>query len=746
MATVLDALVTAFGSGRRRVAVFDSDARSAVGLWQLDYRIPVPEIVPHFLDRPQLRQHGLTKIPLHEPSSAELSDEFIWLDNGDRPSLIYFDYARSDYVRVPIERMATRYPATRMRYWHPDIIPPDPPTFATNRTLAAVDPSPSPPDPDEGASADGEDLFQSLRMFVQRERDATRKQRKERYRAVGGSQFLSVVSGVPRARPAGRTVDDEGTQTCQITIPSDDDVDGTDRIDGFFPDMEILIDTHSDHPGFPVEGRIEAVHDDQLSVWIRWTSSDDHSAAESAFSAESDVNFRIIELVNPIPFDRQLAAIDAVTNSTEKRQILTGAAPLRTSERTRIAPETRQRLNQSQLQALRHALETETISCIHGPPGTGKTRTLVHLIREAVYAGSKVLVCAHSNQAIDNLLVGSSTASRVDSDSLHAAVKAEELEMARAGNNSTNELVKTKYADREMWGVNVVGATMSAAHRFQPDEFDLVVIDEASQASIPSSLIPFSKGERIVLAGDHRQLPPYVAGEFADAEEMEISLFEHFLAEYGNDAATMLRRQYRMNKSIARFPNERYYGGKLTHGERNRDWTIGGLDPLVGIEAEGTELQTPGGSYYNQTEVDIVKGEVDRLLKQGVLPDQIGVITPYSGQAGKITTALSDDVLGRGLTVATVDAFQGSQREAIIVSFVRSNADGRIGFLGFPTEGPRRLNVTLTRAKKRCVLVGNWETLADDDPHRDPDRDGSSEFQALRGYLESLGQLRSDSN
>jgi superfamily I DNA and/or RNA helicase len=222
---------------------------------------------------------------------------------------------------------------------------------------------------------------------------------------------------------------------------------------------------------------------------------------------------------------------------------------------------------------------------------------------------------------------------------------------------------------------------------------------------------------------------------------MEVSLFEHVLDVYGDEVSTLLRKQYRMHRAIAAFPNEAFYGGKLTHGQRNRAWTVGDLDPLVGIQVDGDEQETPGGSYYNEAEAAVVVDEVDRLRRNGVPASRIGVITPYSGQVGKIVQALDDDELAERVDVATVDSFQGGEREAIVVSFVRSNDRGDTGFLTFPHEGPRRLNVAMTRAQKRCALVGDWSTLRATPSHRSPDEDASHVFDALYDHLEERDSL-----
>jgi superfamily I DNA and/or RNA helicase len=223
-----------------------------------------------------------------------------------------------------------------------------------------------------------------------------------------------------------------------------------------------------------------------------------------------------------------------------------------------------------------------------------------------------VLACAHSNQATDNLLVGTSSIGHPDPDSLHAAASNEQsdINIARAGNNTSSQVVKQEYFNVPAGSANVVGATMSAAAKFEPDSFDVAIIDEASQASIPATLIPVQAASKVVLAGDHKQLPPYASDEL-DENEMEISLFEHFIERYGEQVATLLKRQYRMHEQIAAFSSREFYNGALETADQNREWTIGEHPPVEAIHVEGSEARASGHSYRNESEAELVAEHVE---------------------------------------------------------------------------------------------------------------------------------------
>ena len=257
-------------------------------------------------------------------------------------------------------------------------------------------------------------------------------------------------------------------------------------------------------------------------------------------------------------------------------------------------------------------------------------------------------------------------------------------------------------------------------------------------------------GLRTILAGDHKQLPPFVSDPEMRAQNRHISLFEHLVNVYGDGIAQTLYRQYRMHEDIATFASEEFYDGKLEHGIDNRTETIDGLAPLLGIDDTGEEKSGNNDtSVYNPTEAQYVLAQVKKSLNQGVTPSDIGVITGYGAQRNQIRSVpredLDDDV-GETIDVETIDKFQGGQREVIIVSFTRSNSSHNSGFLEYPPEtGRKRLNVALTRAKKRLVLVGDWDTLAIPADFREESESCADTFERLGEFLREKDAMVSSS-
>ena len=299
----------------------------------------------------------------------------------------------------------------------------------------------------------------------------------------------------------------------------------------------------------------------------------------------------------------------------------------------------------------------------------------------------------------------------------------------------------------------MVATTNNSAAELDAD-FDLVVADEATQATIRSTLIPLSKGDRVVLAGDHRQLPPFDARTAPADDDRHRSLFEHLYAEdgvYGRRIGTMLTTQYRMHEDVAAFPDREFYDGALEDGRVVE--SIDGLPALVRVDVEGPERVGEGHSYANPAEAERAASLVAELLAAGIRPENVGVITPYDAQVDEIRRALSDaGVPNHGdVEVDTVDAFQGGEREAVVVSLVRSNDEGNVGFLGRGEDGPRRLNVALTRAERFLALVGDWGTLrasADGDDGENgngENGDGAADlYRSLYDYLDERGRRLSD--
>ncbi|QLD90535.1 AAA family ATPase [Natronomonas salina] len=742
MEGALDAVHSAFLGLNRRPAVFDREIREHVGEWTLAEPVPVEDIIGRFKQHPAfILEDSKVILPVHEPGSADLTGEFLlYYPDHVVPCVVYYDYAKDDLARIPIEEFERSYPAWRLRFWHGAFDPPAEPEYLVsggNYDDVGGSASSEPVSSAAPLANDGEDLIEDLRSMITDQEIAARDDARNRCERLPPAQFLQDRGGVEGLVTAGIDVDEYGQQVVRLRIPKEDldgPVDITDDY-GVYPGSEVLVDSLDGHEGFPAEAEVLGTEGRELRLSFYWDRGADNPDI-SVFELDSDARFLAGELLNPVPFDRKREAVDLVGANDRKRGWLSGSATMSFDDGFDVSV-SKARLNKFQYQAAHSALSASDVFCIHGPPGTGKTRTLVEIIRAACEDGQRVLAVSHSNQAVDNLLVGDSTEDRIDRSSIHAAVEDGDLTAARAGGNTSNDLVDEAYVGNDLYQSDVVCATMSGSHRFGEDIFDLVVVDEATQATIPSTLIPLARGKRVVLAGDHKQLPPYHSGEHDEYEDVSVSMFEHLYDLYGEAIVGRLRTQYRMNEEIAAFPNEAFYDGELMHGQRNRSWTISPLAPLEAYHVEGEEEQAPSRSYYNEREAEVVGEELERLLQHGVAPEDVGVITPYSGQIGKIRAELSRiDGLDTGpVKIATVDSFQGSEREVIVVSFVRSNPEGFSGFLTFPTEGPRRLNVSLTRARRRCVLVGNFDTLRTRAPTKDPEESSADVYQDLYDHL-----------
>jgi len=275
--------------------------------------------------------------------------------------------------------------------------------------------------------------------------------------------------------------------------------------------------------------------------------------------------------------------------------------------------------------------------------------------------------------------------------------------------------------DRVIKSAEVICATNSTAGSeiLKSAKFDFAVIDEATQSTEPSSLIPVLKAKRFIMAGDHKQLPPTILNEEAARGGLSKSLFERLLQLYGDRIRVMLEVQYRMNEEIASFPNKEFYEGKLQAYEQVKRRNLRDIlpesklideevKPFLFIDTRGSDefrerVRRGSTSKENVGEAKLVKDIAERLLSLGVTPEEIAIISPYDDQVALIRTMLRVD----GLEIKTVDGFQGREKEVVIVSFVRSNKSGEIGFL----RDLRRLNVSITRAKRKLVLIGDSTTL-----------------------------------
>lgn len=422
-------------------------------------------------------------------------------------------------------------------------------------------------------------------------------------------------------------------------------------------------------------------------------------------------------------------------------------------------------LNPSQQAAVAFALAADDVAVIHGPPGTGKTTTVVELIRQAVQRGDRVLACAPSNLAVDNLVeplaaagvavvrVGhparvlpalhattldarvadhphSQTARKLTRDARRLFQQADRFTRARPAPGEKRALrdeaaamlaearqLEAAAVDAVLDHATVVCATTTGidSATFGKRTFDLAVIDEAGQATEANTWIPLTRCRAVVLAGDHCQLPPTVLSQTAAAEGMAVSLLERLVA--GNPAlARRLTVQYRMHAAIMAFSAEQFYADDLVAHPSVAAHTLADLPgvaatpattaPLTFIDTAGAgfdEAVEPDGSRWNSGEADVVAGVVGQLLDAGVSAAALAVITPYAAQVRLLRRLLDSAV-----AVNSVDGFQGQEAEAVVISLVRSNPAGAIGFLA----DVRRTNVALTRARRRLVIVGDSSTIA----------------------------------
>ena len=358
--------------------------------------------------------------------------------------------------------------------------------------------------------------------------------------------------------------------------------------------------------------------------------------------------------------------------------------------------------NDAQDRAVRRALAAEDFALVHGPPGTGKTYAIARLVRALVARGDRVLLSAYTNRAVDNAVEalvaqGFDDVVRMGTES-GVGESVARFRLPRRGDPA-------ELADRLRTSPVVAATTSTAGSRTMRElDFDVVVVDEASQLTEPAALAAINRADRFVLVGDHRQLPPVVRAE----NDLARSLFERLIDAHP-DAAVTLDRQYRMAQAIQAFPSREFYDGALRPA--TPEVAAQRIDEIADAEALPTELSAPVSfvhvdgddeTHSDAREAERVAGIVEAFESAGVAREAVGVIAPFRAQVAEIGGRVSE-----GVTVDTVDRFQGSSREVIVVSFVASGSlDGPI------FEDERRLNVALSRAKKSLVLVGDRAALS----------------------------------
>ena len=496
--------------------------------------------------------------------------------------------------------------------------------------------------------------------------------------------------------------------------------------------------------------------------------------------------YRIDLFVNDITFKRMKHAVENLNYSLFDKDIILG----KQSPKPQISNISSSNLNSSQNEALQKAINSK-LFLVHGPPGTGKTTSLTEIIK--LIEDERILVCADSNVAIDNLMeklkdqnivrIGhpakindellkysidfviredkrykkieklleniEKLKNRRDrefkkpSPSLRRGLSNEEILTLASSNRSSRGLKPSKIKKMAGWielnskisnlyeekerllkkittetlkNARIVFATNSAAGSEYLEDFyfDVLFLDEAAQATEPSALIPISKAQRVIMAGDHKQLPPTVLSD--KAKRLNFSIFERFSKIFPHLSHT-LSIQYRMNKILNDFPSCEFYNCILKPHPSveniklsdiaNISEFIGFDEPVVFFDTQGRFLEaSKEGSFskYNPLEAQFVKKLADELLKLGVKEEQIGIITPYKDHEEYLKSLI------KNIEIKSIDGFQGREKELIIISLVRANENEEIGFL----KDKRRLNVAITRAKRKLIIVGDSFTLSTD--------------------------------
>ena len=426
-------------------------------------------------------------------------------------------------------------------------------------------------------------------------------------------------------------------------------------------------------------------------------------------------------------------------------------------------------LNPTQEQAVNEVLMAKDVAIVHGPPGTGKTTTLVEAINETLMRESQVMVCAQSNMAVDwiseklvdrgiNVLrIGNPTRvndkmlgftyerrfeSHPDYPQLWAIRKAiRELRQHRKrGSDSFHqkmERLKSRATELELrinaqlFGeARVIACTLvgSANKLLDGQRFNTLFIDEAAQALEAACWIPLRRVSRVILAGDHCQLPPTVKSLAALKAGLGVTLMERVTATQPS-VVTLLKVQYRMNEAIMRFSSDWFYGGQVKSAPQVRHRGILDYDnPFLWIDTAPLEEEDDSPVYHEQfvgesfgrvnkaeanLTISTLRDYLEKVGKQRFLDEQVdvGVISPYRAQVQYLRSLIKATPelkpFRRAITINTVDGFQGQERDIVLISLVRSNAAGDIGFL----KDLRRMNVAITRARMKVIILGDVKTL-----------------------------------
>ncbi|XP_045342158.1 DNA-binding protein SMUBP-2 isoform X2 [Leopardus geoffroyi] len=440
----------------------------------------------------------------------------------------------------------------------------------------------------------------------------------------------------------------------------------------------------------------------QRSVTVAFDESHDFQ-----LSLDRERAYRLLKLANDVTYKRLKKALISLKKyhsgpASSLIEVVFGGSPPSPASETQPPPFCNTSLDASQKEAVSFALSQKELAIIHGPPGTGKTTTVVEIILQAVRRGLK--------------LKNRQTQDKREKSSFWNEIKLLRKELKEREEAAMLESLRSAAV---VLATNT-GASPDGPLKLLPDgHFDVVVIDECAQALEASCWIPLLKAGKCILAGDHKQLPPTIVSPKAAAAGLARSLMERLAAEQGASVVRTLTVQYRMHRAIMQWASEALYHGRLTAHPSVAGHLLRDLPGVAATEETGIPLllvDTAGCGLFeleeeddqskgNPGEVRLVSLHVQALVEAGVRASDIAVITPYNLQVDLLRQSLAHR--HPELEIKSVDGFQGREKEAVVLSFVRSNRKGEVGFLA----EDRRINVAVTRARRHVAVVCDSRTV-----------------------------------